>query len=72
MPSTSECAAEPASEQIRKEAGAVKIPGKLPTVNSLAAWTVTGANALVVASVYGDRADVAWLRERSDATKIFE
>ena len=71
--STSEfAAAEPAGERTRKEATDMKIPNKLPTVNNLVAWNVTVAGALIAASAYGDRAEVAWLRECSDSTKGFE
>ena len=71
--STSEfVVAEPAGERIRKEATDVKVPSKLPTVKSLAAWKVTVASSLIAASAYGDRAEVAWFRECCDSTKGFE
>ena len=39
---------------------------------SLAQWKVTVASALVQASAFGDRAEVAWFRECGDVGKDFE
>jgi hypothetical protein len=57
---------------IRKEASEVKIMGKLPTVPGLPDWKIAIANALVQASAYGDRAEIAWFKECSDPEKTFE
>ena len=57
---------------IRKEAAEIKLPSKLPTVPNLAEWKVTFAHALVQASAFGDRAEISWFKECSDASKDFE
>jgi hypothetical protein len=69
LSATSECPPDLLGERIRKEAGEVNIPHKLPTVPTLAQWKVTVASALVQASAFGDRAEVAWFRECGDAGK---
>ena len=51
---------------VGKEKEALKMPKELPTVNELHHWLALTASALVEASAYDDRAEVAWLAKVND------
>ena len=48
------------------------MPKELPTVNDLHHWLALTAVALVAASVYDDRAEVAWFSKVNDPRITFE
>ena len=48
------------------------MPKELPTVSSLHHWLALTAAALVEASAYDDRAEVAWFSKGNDPTMTFE
>ena len=48
------------------------MPKELPTVNDLHHWLALTASALVEASAYDDRADVAWVATVNDPKVTFE
>ena len=49
-----------AATAVRKEKETLNMPKDLPTVNDLRHWLALTAFALVEASAYDDRAEVAW------------
>ena len=50
----------------RTEKGALSMPKELPTVSDLHHWLALAAAALVEASAYDDRAEVAWFSKVND------
>jgi hypothetical protein len=57
---------------VGKEQEALKMPTDLPTVNDLHHWLALIASALVEASAYDDRAEVAWFSKVNDPSVTFE
>ena len=49
-----------------KEAAQIQLPARLPTSGSVNEWRMHVAQALLQASAYSDRAEVAWFRECSE------
>ena len=56
----------------RKEKESLKILEELPTVLDLHHWLARAAQALVEATAYDDRADVAWFSKINDPKETFE
>ena len=48
------------------------MPKELPTVHDVHQWLALTASALVEASAYDDRADVAWFSTMNDPNIAFE
>ena len=55
-----------------RESAKLEFPKQLPNVTNLGEWKISVALALVQASGYGDRKEVAWFQECNDATRSFE
>ena len=55
-----------------KEAAQIQLPARLPTSGSVNEWRINVAQALLQASAYSDRAEVAWFRECSEAGRTLE
>ena len=65
--------AGPSSSWIgRKEKESLKAPKELPTVSTLNVWLAKVATTLTDASVYYDKAEVAWLMKATAPTATFE
>ena len=56
----------------RKEKETLNIPKELPNVSTLNVWLAKVATALTEASVYYDKAEVAWLMKATVSTATFE
>ena len=56
----------------RKEKESLSNPKELPTVSTLNVWLAKVATALTEASVYYDKAEVAWLMTATAPTATFE
>ena len=55
-----------------RESAKLEIPKQLPNVTNLGEWKISVSLALVQASGYGDRREVAWFQECNDGTRSFE
>ena len=56
----------------RKEKESLNIPKELPTVSTLNVWLAKVATALTEASVYYDKAEVAWLMKVTTPAATFD
>ena len=59
-------------ERIRKEAGEINIPSKLPTVTNVNEWKIAVASALLQASAYGDKEEIEWFAMCTNPNVCFE